>query len=331
MSLTTTVCYFLLSFTLAYGTATPMREHCEGDTQCLPGYYCYLDSGLCVMCIDCAVYFRNKLIWKTCAKRPSECGTCLSGFEEDILAEGQKRDFCLKSVNEHASPYQSDSARSKISVSWAVGVGLFIIATMCYAICWKSRNTGNNRLAAQVQEPPPPPYSSLGLQPSTDVLSNRVNDSNSTNCCSQNGCNATRSVETSHTREHHWHWQQCKEESLQQAFPFRYPGDPVQPSLDPLLQDSDDESNDSDHESSTEDILTQEQNIDLQDETTMPSDWTPYPCPENCSPIEQESNEACSNSGDAIDRGDIDTVSEPPQKKRREDETAASTETADSQ
>ncbi|XP_075223911.1 uncharacterized protein LOC142325764 [Lycorma delicatula] len=88
---------------------------------------------------------------------------------------------------------------------------------------------------------------------------------------------------------------------------------------------------DKDHESSTEDILTQEQNIDLQDETTMPSDWTPYPYPENCSPIEQESNEACSNSGDAIDRGDIDTVSEPPQKKRREDETAASTETADSQ
>lgn len=41
-----------------------------------------------------------------------------------------------------------------------------------------------------------------------------------------------------------------------------------------------------DNESSVDAILSQENNIDLQDEATMPSDWTPYPCPENFTSIQ---------------------------------------------
>lgn len=55
------------------------QGECEADIQCPGGYYCFLDTGYCSPCTDCFVYNRNKVIWRSCAKGPIECGDCLPG------------------------------------------------------------------------------------------------------------------------------------------------------------------------------------------------------------------------------------------------------------
>lgn len=317
MALFVSFCSFWVLFTLAVGSATPLRDQCEGDSQCMPGYYCFTETKYCASCTDCVVYNRNKS-WKTCAKSPSECGTCLSGFEEEILANGRVRDWCVTSPNQ-ASAHHSDAAVQATHnyLMWPLAIGFFVILTIFYAVCWKNWRGGNlNRLTSPNEEPPP--YSSLNFPPATqDSSTSSSGESEVPACSCSANASTSRPEESSNPRHMFLNLQQCKEQPLLQAVPFRYPEDSLQRSLNPLLE-SDDESS-SDHESSPEELvgaLSQDhRNIDFEDENTMPSDWTPNAC----RVVNQEEAEEYHDSCDTVDSENT----EPPAKKRKEDEPAS--------
>ncbi|KAI5741730.1 hypothetical protein M8J76_016592 [Diaphorina citri] len=71
---------------------------CATDVECGPHEFCY-ESGLCVPCLDCAIYRRHNSSWTDCAKDAKQCGTCFNGYKEDIFTNGDRRDSCITARN----------------------------------------------------------------------------------------------------------------------------------------------------------------------------------------------------------------------------------------
>ncbi|GLG97422.1 Uncharacterized protein GBIM_04187 [Gryllus bimaculatus] len=219
---------------------------CEADHQCDSGY-CYLETGKCVPCIDCASYLRQTSQWRTCARGPQDCGECLAGFEYEYLTDGTARSFCVR----------------KKEIEYGIWNGRVLIHRFYKGV--KARSSVQNNdpnpedpppLSADNEIPPPSYDSSVPLLQPSGVSSAL--------------CTSLIVVEKEGS-------------SLQQAVPFTIPDPPYGTGglieFENEAQDSEAEDIHQLQDSDASDDNEAPRAISppqLEDEDTMPSDWVPF-------------------------------------------------------
>uniref|UniRef100_A0A1B6ED10 TNFR-Cys domain-containing protein n=2 Tax=Clastoptera arizonana TaxID=38151 RepID=A0A1B6ED10_9HEMI len=238
--------------------SAPYHTSCETDHECPASYYCVPISNLCAKCVECNVY-KRKSSWRSCPKDPADCGACLAGFEEEILAGGRTRDICVKSSVIEA--YESSTERIRRAGSGIMrehfmlilGMSLVLLPTLFYVYFRKYWRQDDSRLqnsSSMPCEEPPPYHSSLELAPL------RSTPREEEVCLS----------ETNHVLNVHQ-----KEETLVQAVPFRLPQ--YEQNLSFVANEEDQGRIES--ESESDEGNDHETNLQLEDESTMPSEWSP--------------------------------------------------------
>lgn len=241
---------------------------CETDHQCPDGHYCFTPSHMCARCVECNVYKRTSS-WRHCPKVPADCGKCLSGYEEEILAEGKTRDFCVASLHASIQPDLIHSAYKNVQTTFSAQYFVVIVLLVVlvpiifYAFYWKKRTHSHpRRQHSSVQRDEPPPYRSIELTPVSSVVSDSVDEGEE--------C-GTLVMNISHTKDR-----------VTEATPFRRPD----------YEEQENAYNTEEELSETEEDNVMSRinggNLELEDETTMPSDWTPDRVFDNNNQMESE-------------------------------------------
>lgn len=273
---------------------------CETDHQCPDGHYCFTPSHTCARCIECTVYKRTSS-WRYCPKVPADCGKCLPGYEEEILAEGKTRDFCVASIHTSIQPDLIQSAYKNVQTTFSahyflvLGLLSILVPTIFYAFYWKKRT--QSRLRCQHSSVPreePPPYRNIELIPVSSVLSDSVDEVVEEN--------TTLVMNISHTKDR-----------LTEATPFRRPDYEEQEYAYNTEEDSESEDDNVSSRIGTG-------NLELEDETTMPSDWTPDRVFDNNDQLVE------SAQGTVIEGEDQDCCQPSNKRRRKEPEVAESSD-----
>ncbi|KAK7790345.1 hypothetical protein R5R35_006856 [Gryllus longicercus] len=236
---------------------------CEADHQCDSGY-CYLETGKCVPCIDCASYLRQTSQWRTCARGPQDCGECLAGFEYEYLTDGTARSFCVRKKEIEYGIWNEKSPYLWIIIASCLVtfILLLVFAVHRFYKGVKARSSVQNNdpnpedpppLSADNEIPPPSYDSSVPLLQPSGVSSAL--------------CTSLIVVEKEGS-------------SLQQAVPFTIPDPPYGTGglieFENEAQDSEAEDihqlQDSDDNEASRAISPPQ----LEDEDTMPSEWVPF-------------------------------------------------------
>ncbi|KAG8292737.1 hypothetical protein J6590_031717 [Homalodisca vitripennis] len=241
------VTFFAVLMVSAYGDGVDSAHmQCDLDHQCPDGFFCYEESHYCTRCLDCGSY-KRKASWRSCPKTPTDCGTCITGFEEEILHEGRTRDMCIPSIIPNTLSHTNASTYNTERYIWGGVVTVLLVPIMFYVFCRKTirRDGGVNHHGIPHEEPPP--YRSIEL---TTLTSNNSEERLS--------------------EENHVLMVGQQKDCLVQAVPFRQPDY----AEELMLFDNSQEAT-SDVESTVEGVVLASPNIELHDENTMPSDWTP--------------------------------------------------------
>lgn len=274
----------------------PYMMECETDYQCPDGYYCFTQSHTCARCLECAIYKRTSS-WRHCPKVPADCGKCLPEYEEEILAEGKTRDFCIESVYTpmHHTVQTTFSANHVL----IVGFVLFLVPILFYAFCWKKRTQRHFHCQhTAVPSDEPPPYLSIEPTPNPSVSD------------SMEAIEEEIVTNISQTKDR-----------LTEATPFRRPN----------YEDDEDAYNREEDEPETDEgnsaIRIHSTNLELEDENTMPSNWTPdreY----NSNQLESElqvvvetEDEECCQPSNKRRREDPDVSNSPQQQQQQQQQT----------
>uniref|UniRef100_A0A1B6MGD6 TNFR-Cys domain-containing protein n=1 Tax=Graphocephala atropunctata TaxID=36148 RepID=A0A1B6MGD6_9HEMI len=239
--------FFAFLMVSAYGDGVDSAHiQCDLDHQCLIGYFCYEESHYCTRCLECGSY-KRKPSWRSCPKTPSDCGSCVTNYEEEILHEGKTRDMCILSTPNTLS-HTTVSNSNVERYLWVGAAAVILLPFMFYAFCRKNRLRDRGVMHHGLPHEEPPPYRSIEL---TTLTSNNS--------------------EEQLAEEDHVLTVGQQKDSLVQAVPFRQPDYPEQ-----LLAFDNNQDPSSDVESIPEDIVVAASpNVELHDDNTMPSDWTP--------------------------------------------------------
>ncbi|KAJ9575715.1 hypothetical protein L9F63_007423, partial [Diploptera punctata] len=137
----TIVCAILfIHVSLSASIQNRMVIHCEEDHECDKGHFCY-HTGYCVECTECSVYYRQEPKYSSCPKKALECGDCLTGYKEDILLDGQRRDSCIfKQTPEENNPsfINSNSVIAYVIIALLVIIIIILISIFSY-FCYSNR------------------------------------------------------------------------------------------------------------------------------------------------------------------------------------------------
>ncbi|XP_067010978.2 uncharacterized protein [Anabrus simplex] len=229
----------------------PFPRECEADHQCVNGF-CYTAVGKCTPCIDCSVYLRNAPAWNSCAKSAQECGSCMSGYEEEVFQKGAKRDFCV-SIKDSQKRHDEDDKVALATAGYAA-LGLLIVLILAVIVIVYIRKKIPRIKPSCLGRPqgddtPPPPYSSSPLLASAPVMSEE----------------ATNQLEVVGMKENL---------ALQHAVPFRDPCFPYNGYDEDEEHEEEENEDDYNFGNSVLDIHDAVHDA-IHDEDTVPSAWTP--------------------------------------------------------
>ncbi len=180
---------------------------CESDFDCPVGLFCHEkvpgQQKICNVCYKCESRFHRENARDKCAKTADECGQCLDGYYEEVLAGGHKSQKCLK-TSENVPDYSDYEAEDEdvdevnnegniaVAIGIVVGVCLLSIILAIGIVCAfqrmyrkdseedQSNAEEGQRLHVEGQSPessegrrtPPPPYEQR--QESVEIVTETV-------------------------------------------------------------------------------------------------------------------------------------------------------------
>ncbi|CAH1389996.1 unnamed protein product [Nezara viridula] len=105
---------FLIPFLciMSSGLLSAAIMSCKTDGDCPANHYCYSMTNVCAECIPnfCSRFHRKDSSWKKCHTEPTDCGPCLSGYEEEYFSDGTTRASCILSHQPTPSQYSGYQA-----------------------------------------------------------------------------------------------------------------------------------------------------------------------------------------------------------------------------
>jgi len=231
----------------------PLHRQCDSDHQCDNGFFCYEESHFCTRCLECSSY-KRKSSWRSCAKTPSDCGSCITGHEEEILHEGKTRDICVPSFPNNLSHTNVPEHSYPERILWAAAVTGLVLPIVYFVFSRKNRVRGyqidRGTIHRDLCREEPPPYRSIELTTlSSNNSEEQLSEEDHVMCVGQ------------------------QKDHLVQAVPFQKPAylDEELLAFDNAQSDNRDEP---EHLADEAPVATVG-SVELHDENTMPSDWTP--------------------------------------------------------
>lgn len=99
---------------------------CKTDQKCSEKQYCYDVSGQCVDYTQCERYNRQEGVRP--ARHPNQCGSCLAGYADEIIGNGERSQICTKiSVQDNVPESVGMNNETMIGIL-VVAVGVFVAA-----------------------------------------------------------------------------------------------------------------------------------------------------------------------------------------------------------
>ncbi|XP_014280386.1 uncharacterized protein [Halyomorpha halys] len=290
---------FLIPFLciISSGLLSAAIMSCGTDGDCPTNHYCYNMTNVCAECVSnfCGRIHRKDSKWKKCHTEPSDCGSCLPGYEEEYFSDGSTRASCILSHHptpSHYSGYQNSAEVSYptyllgfMGFSTVILLGFFMYKTVrrptVHIIQTEERELRpinaschneslNNSDVYEPSAPILPEYSSL------DPLRNCGDDGNSEDCCRCKvevkqpfGCS-----------EYKFEVKQPVNSQLLESAIFRRPDyeeENVDNGTNAQENENDEEDPDSQEEEEANRVNFRIPPVDYHDESTFPSSWTPEP------------------------------------------------------